>query len=412
MPEIATTLRELIIGIPVGPDTDEATGRQVSTLASATAGEHRTVVGARPGAPVSGGEGLPRAGSGVIDVPYTLRPQDAQDMPYHGVAGRARAIHAILNRARAADAACLIVDARAAEPAGWIDGFVEALTGDQADFVGPVYGRHPFSSGLTHGILAPLFAALYGHRLQHPVALHFACSARLIAAVLDDPMWDSGAAQPAIEWELASAAAAANWRMAEAPVTTGAREERPILGLSTTAAQLLGLVFADIERQVRVWQRVRGSKPVRRVHATPEYGPVPAVDAAALAESFRSAYRDLHDVWEEVLPPLSILQWRRLTTVSQDGFRVPDPMWARTIYDFAMGHRLRVIPRPDLLHSLTPLYLAWLASFVLETQGAPAEAIDARLARVRTAFEQEKRYLVSQWRWPERFKPVKLRRPR
>ena len=191
---------------------------------------------------------------------------------------------------------------------------------------------------------------------------------------------------------------------------TGTGEARPILGLSTTAAQLLGVVFADIERQVRVWQRVRGSAAVIRVGTSPAHGPAPAIDAAALAESFRRAYRDLHDVWEEVLPPLSILQWRRLTTVPQDAFRVPDAVWARTVYDFMMGHRLRVIPRPDLLHSLTPLYLAWLASFVLETQGAPAEAIDARLARVRTAFEQEKRYLVSQWRWPERFKPVKLRR--
>jgi glucosylglycerate synthase len=411
MPEIATTVRQLIIGVPVGPDADDATLRQVSALASTTAGENRTVVVARPGAPASAGEERPD-GSGVIDVPYTLRPQDAQDVPYHGVAGRARAVHAILTRAHAADAACLIVDPRAAEPAGWIDGFVQALTENQADFVGPVYGRHPFGSGLIHAILAPLFAALYGHRLQYPVGLHFACSARLVGAVLDDPMWDSGAAQPAIEWSLAAAAAAANLRMAEAPVTIAARDDRPFVGLSTTTAQLLGVVFADLERQVRVWQRIRGSMPVLRVGTNPAYEPAPAIDAAALAESFRSAYRDLHGVWEEVLPPLSIMQWRRLTTVSQDAFRVPDPVWARTLYDFTMGYRLRVIPRPDLLHSLTPLYLAWLASFVLETQGAPAEAVDARLVRVRAAFEEEKRYLVSQWRWPERFKPVKLRRQR
>jgi hypothetical protein len=104
------------------------------------------------------------------------------------------------------------------------------------------------------------------------------------------------------------------------------------------------------------------------------------------------------------------MQWRRLTTMSQDGFRIADPVWARTIYDFAMGHRLRVIPRADLLRSLTPLYLAWLASFVMEMQGASAETMGARLARLRSAFEQEKPYLISQWRWPERFKPVKLRR--
>jgi hypothetical protein len=402
-------VRQLIIGIPCGPDEDVATDRLVSALADATAGENRTVVVARPGAPAGAGEGPPRTGTGAIDVQYSLRPQDALEVPYHGLTGRARAIHAILTRARGADAACLIVDTRATEATGWIDAFVRALAEDEADFVGPVYGRHPFSSGLIHGILAPLFAALYGHRLQYPVGLHFACSARLIAAVLEDPVWDRAAAQPAIEWSLATAAAA-NFRMAEAPVTTSTREDRPILGLSTTTAQLLGVVFADIERQARVWQRIRGSKPVIRVGANAQHEPAPPIDAAALAESFRTAYRDLHGVWEEMLPPLSIMQWRRLTTVTQDAFRIPDTVWARTLYDFAMGHRLRVIPRADLLRSLTPLYLAWLASFVLETQGAPAEAIGARLARVRTAFEQEKRYLVSQWRWPERFRPVKLRR--
>lgn len=412
MPEIATNERQLVIGIPSGPAADDATRRLVSALARAAVGENRTVVIARPGVPASTGEGLPSTGTGVIDVQYTLRPQDALEVPYHGLTGRARAIHAILTRARAADAACLIVDTRAADSTAWVDAFVRALADDEADFVGPVYGRHPFSSGLIHGILAPLFAALYGRRLQYPVALHFACSARLIGAVLEDPMWDRGAAQTAIEWSLATAAAAADFRMAEAPVTSATREDRPIVDLSTTTAQLLGVVFADIERQVRVWQRVRGSRPVNRVGVDAHYEPAPAIDATALADSFRSAYRDLHGVWEEVLPPLSIMQWRRLTTVSQDAFRVPDPVWARTLYDFAMGHRLRVIPRPDLLRSLTPLYLAWLASFVLETQGAPANAIDGRLARVRTAFEQEKPYLVSQWRWPERFKPVKLRRER
>jgi hypothetical protein len=370
------------------------------------------VIVARPGTAASASEQhLPTAG-GVVDVTYALRPQDVSEVPYHGLAGRARAIHSIFARARAADAACLIVDARAAESVGWIDAFASILVNDRADFVGAVYSRHPFSAGLIHGILAPLFAALYGHRLQYPVAPHFACSSQLVRTVLDDPMWDRGPAQSAIEWSLATAAAAANLRFAEAPVTTATREERPIVGLSTTMAQLLGAVFVDMERQVRVWQRIRISKPVTRFGTDAQYDVQPPIDAAALAESFRSAYRDLRGVWEEVLPPLSIMQWRRLTTASRDAFRVADAVWARTLYDFAMGHRLRVIPRPDLLRSLTPLYLAWLASFVLEMQGAPADAIDARLARLCSAFEQEKGYLVSQWRWPERFKPVKLRRQR
>jgi glucosylglycerate synthase len=108
--------------------------------------------------------------------------------------------------------------------------------------------------------------------------------------------------------------------------------------------------------------------------------------------------------------PLAVLQWRRLATAPIDAFRVDDQLWARTIYDFAMGHRLRVMPRDHLLQSLAPLYLAWLASFVREARSVPAEEAEARIERLAAVFEAEKPYLVSQWRWPERFKPVKQRR--
>jgi len=131
---------------------------------------------------------------------------------------------------------------------------------------------------------------------------------------------------------------------------------------------------------------------------------------AQLVETFRLGFRELQEVWSEILPPLAFLQWRRLASQPLEAFRVNDSLWARTIYDFAMGHRLRVIARDHLLRSLAPLYLAWLASFILEMRFAPIEAIESRVDRVAQAFEAEKPYLVSQWRWPERFKPVKLRR--
>ena len=111
-----------------------------------------------------------------------------------------------------------------------------------------------------------------------------------------------------------------------------------------------------------------------------------------------------------MLPPLATLQWRRLAGAGLDEFRVEDALWARTLYDFAMGHRLRVIARDHLLRSLAPLYLAWLASFVLELRHATPEAAEARIERLCLAFEAEKPYLISMWRWPERFRPVKIRR--
>jgi hypothetical protein len=57
--------------------------------------------------------------------------------------------------------------------------------------------------------------------------------------------------------------------------------------------------------------------------------------------------------------------------------------------------------------ALTPLYLAWVASHVrLGSIPAPyGLSPDAHVEAVAAAFEADKPYLVSRWRWPDRFNP-------
>ena len=77
----------------------------------------------------------------------------------------------------------------------------------------------------------------------------------------------------------------------------------------------------------------------------------------------------------------------------------PDDLWARVVYDFALGHHYSVVHRDHLLRSLTPLYLGRTAAFVLATAtasaaGQPGGQLDA----VGAAFERQKSYLVEHWR--------------
>ena len=73
------------------------------------------------------------------------------------------------------------------------------------------------------------------------------------------------------------------------------------------------------------------------------------------------------------------------------------------VYDFALAFHLRTLNRGHLLGAMTPLYLAWVASLLHETsKGAGG---DGTLESTAAAFEQEKPYLVSRWRWPDRFNP-------
>jgi hypothetical protein len=53
--------------------------------------------------------------------------------------------------------------------------------------------------------------------------------------------------------------------------------------------------------------------------------------------------------------------------------------------------------------ALIPLYLAWVASHVnITSNGVDPER---HIEGVAAAFEAEKAYLVSRWRWPDRFNP-------
>jgi hypothetical protein len=106
-----------------------------------------------------------------------------------------------------------------------------------------------------------------------------------------------------------------------------------------------------------------------------------------------------------VLPPATLVELKRLTQLAPEAFRLADDLWARIVYDFALAFRLRSMSRDHVLGALTPLYRAWVASYAAEVRTAAAAAVEQRLERLGTAFETQKPYFVSRWRWPDRFNP-------
>jgi len=171
-------------------------------------------------------------------------------------------------------------------------------------------------------------------------------------------------------------------------------------------ADVLSPVFCDLERNASCWQRTRVSAPVQAVGE-----PVPlardegAVDTSRLVESFQLGNRELQEIWSLVLPPSSLFELRKLSRLPVDQFRMPDELWVKVVYDFALAHRLRTISRDHLLRSLTPLYLGWVASYAHDVQSVGALSPERRLDRLSLAYEAGKSYLLSRWRWPDRFNP-------
>ena len=343
-------------------------------------------------------------GAALIELEYERGPAFTGP-PYHGEPGRVAALRAILETAQRLDAkACAVIGAgiQSAQPDRF-EQFIAPVLADGFDYVSPYYVRHANEGALTKAIVSPMFRALYGVRLRQPAASGFGCSKRLAAHYLEQDLWEIEQARTGIDLRLAVAAVCGDFRTCEAVFGPRSGPTRGVpADLSTTLAQVVGALFADLEHRVDVWQRVRASSAIPVFGTpTPLDTEPPPLDVDALVESFRLGYRELREIWTWVLPPRTLVELRRLTEVTPARLRFDGRMWAGIVYDFAVGYAFRVMPHDHLLRSLTPLYSGWLASFVVEARGQSAEQIDERLEQLCLAFEGEKRHLISRWRWPE-----------
>jgi hypothetical protein len=84
---------------------------------------------------------------------------------------------------------------------------------------------------------------------------------------------------------------------------------------------------------------------------------------------------------------------------------VPDDVWARIVYDFVLAYHQRALGRDHTLSAFAPLFSAWVSSMVAEVAMASPAAFEERLEQLCLRFEDEKPYLISRWRWPDRFSP-------
>ncbi len=270
----------------------------------------------------------------------------------------------------------------------------------QFDLVLPSYARHTFDGLINRGVVYPLTRALFGKRANGQLGIDFGFSTRMMSGLLDH---ENGRGQGSPIW-LLTEAVERNFQVCEAHVGTFLPPVEAADDLSAALARVLGSLFEDMDRHASMWQRVRGSQPVRTFGDAAVQADEPrAIDVRSMVESFQLGFRNLQEVWARVLPPASLIELGRLTRTPLDRFRLPDALWARIVFDFALGHRLRVISRDHLLRAMTPLYLAWVASFVIEVGQAGRVAAQDRLERLCLSYETEKPYLLARWRWPDRF---------
>jgi hypothetical protein len=298
---------------------------------------------------------------------------------------------------------CIIASKLEAATPPWAWRIAQPLFDSQADLVLPHYARRKFEGLLNASILAPMMRALYGKRVYNPMGPDFGVSQRLfqkmLAARATGDQLNSLAS-------LTPTALSQNLQIVE--VNFGTRVYAPTnwSSMSSVLADVLSPAFVDMERNAAFWQRTRFSVPLPVVGELFDFDQdSPDLDTRAMVESFQLGNRELQEIWGLVLPPSSLFELRKLSRLPVEQFRLPDELWVRIVYDFALAHRLRTISRDHLLRSMTPLYLGWVASYAHDLTLAGAMSPARRLETLSLAYEAGKSYLVSRWRWPDRFNP-------
>jgi hypothetical protein len=320
-------------------------------------------------------------------------------VPFHGIPGRGSGLRTTFEIAHRLGARALVLleaDMVSAS-ADWIQRLATPVLDGKADFVAPVYARHRYEGTISRLLLSPLLRALYGRRLSQPLGGQQALSARLLEHLLINPKWSSTGGDISDLW-ITGTAIADGFAVAETWLGRHqVRSRTRTSDLPTMLAQTVGAAFRLMQRHEDLWLEVQGSEPV------PVYGePVPlgiepmTVDVEGMREAFTLGARDLSSIWEMILAPDTLAEVLALESAVRLTFS--DDLWARVVYDFALGHHYSVVHRDHLLRSLTPLYLGRTAAFVQATAAAGAAASQAQMDAVGAAFERQKPYLVEHWR--------------
>jgi hypothetical protein len=303
-----------------------------------------------------------------------------------------------------ADALLLLgAEAQSLEPNALHD-LAHAILTDKADLAVPRYVLPPRAGLVNSAILYPATRALFGTRPRFPLAADLGLSSRAAERMATVAQRLTAANQPdALVWPVAEAAVA-SYIIAEVEGGPRITPQPAAQDLNSLLAMVAGSFFADIDAKAAFWQRARVAPASTLGPALVLAAPPSANnDAQPMIESFRLAFENLREIWSLVLPPQSLFGLKRMTALPPASFAMPDSLWARIVYDFLLAYRLRTINRGHLLGAMTPLYLAWVAAHILETGSGsdPERHIEAAAS----AFEAEKPYLVSRWRWPDRFNP-------
>jgi glycosyltransferase involved in cell wall biosynthesis len=321
--------------------------------------------------------------------------------PYHGLPGKGSAFKTVFEIADNLNAgACAVVDSdlRSITPE-WIELLIKPVLSGNFDYVAPLYHRHKFDGTITNSIVYPLTRALYGKQIRQPIGGDFGFSGELARLYLSKDVWNSDVARYGIDIWMTTTAIAANYRICQAFLGAKIHDPKdPGADLSAMLFQVVGSALELMETYPDVWMTATGSVPVPVFGFQYAVGLEPvAVNLERMKERFSLGVRELMGIWEQFLPP-DVTSYLKELSEPRDSFHMPDEIWVKIIYSFAIAAHRQIMSKEHLLKSLTPLYIGRTASFVQENLNSDAREVEEKIEHLCSFFEREKNILIENWK--------------
>jgi len=356
--------------------------------------------------------------SHLLLVSTPLKGVHRVSFPYHGIPGKGSAFRMIFQMALSLKAkACAVVDSdlRSITPE-WIDLLIRPVLHSGYDFVAPYYHRHKYDGTITNSIVYPLTRALYGQRLRQPIGGDFGLSSALISRYLTRDDWETDVARYGIDIWMTTIAVAEGFRVCQSFLGAKLHDAKdPGADLSAMLHQVVGSVFALMQEYEGVWKSRAGSEDVDLFGFRYDVGLDPIeVNLERMLGAFRHGCQDLGEIWRLALEADTLAAILALSKATSNGaaFHLDDELWVRIIYEFACAYKRRPLERGLLLRSLTPLYLARVASFVIESRTMFAADVEKRIDKLCLRFEALKPYLKFLWAADRNLEPARRAEPK
>ncbi len=337
----------------------------------------------------------------AILVSHPVSPVHKIVTPYHGIPGKGSAFRTVFAIAKKLQAkACAVVDSdlRSITPE-WFELLLGPILAEDFDYVAPMYLRHKFDGTITNSIVYPLTRALYGREVRQPIGGEFGFSGRLASHYLEKPVWESDVARFGIDIWMTTTAIADGFKVCESFLGAKIHDPKdPGADLAAMLVQVVSAVFDLMETNEDRWKEVEGAEDVPLFGFPHGVGLEPVkVNVERMIGIFRQGVRDLGEVWARALDETTLAEVTALGADAGDGFRFPDSLWVRVVFDYALAYRQRALNREQLLRSLVPLYLGRIASFVTQNMDSGAEEVEAAIRTLADEFVREKGYLRERW---------------